>query len=246
MKPLYTTSFDELRSYLDGVRAHPRSSADLRVGVNPFITISRETGAGGHHLAVAALEAMSHEADGKFFGDWLIVNEELCKKVLADPALHSLANSFLGEDAEARIEADLSRSLTGRVGNEQWRVFALMRAFAVLGKVILVDEAGALLARDLAYGLHLRLVAPMQCRIRNMRESFRLQEYDAIKRIVEEDEARRLGVLTHFNENVDNPLFYHATWNTGLARLHDLAAECVYWIRMKQEEKTAAAGILSV
>ena len=64
--------------------------------------------------------------------------------------------------------------------------------------------------------LHVRLIAPMEARIRRIRKTRNLTEREAAIYIHNADRGRERYVKHYFNEDVADPLHYHMVLNTGL------------------------------
>jgi hypothetical protein len=70
-------TLDRLELYLRAQLASMRTPAEVAVqpAIRPFVTISRQAGAGGHSLAGAMLERFSAQADKELFGDWQVFDQ---------------------------------------------------------------------------------------------------------------------------------------------------------------------------
>ena len=78
---------EDIERYLKVSLASQRERrADYSVArAYPFITISRQTGVGGHALADKMLEVFSEQEDVEVFGGWRIYDRALCDIVAEDP-----------------------------------------------------------------------------------------------------------------------------------------------------------------
>lgn len=140
--------------------------------VIPFITISREVGAGGWTLAQMLVDALNASDPGE--QQWTCWDRELVEKVAGDFKL----STRLIESLDTRQHSwltDFFSSLSfagGPDSADELQVFrkvaATVRALAQTGRVVLVGRGGMFLTRHMPGGIHIRLVAPLQQRIGNV------------------------------------------------------------------------------
>ena len=164
-----------LRSMSAAVRAaellelRPDETADRPVRPAPFITISRQAGAGGRSLAQGLVRRLNDAHPGIL--PWTVWDNELVHKVAEE--------NHLPENLVASIEdrrpSWLHEALSGIAFEDDpanpdefkvyRRVAVAIRALARMGRVILVGRGGAFVTRELPGGIHLRLVAPLKDRV---------------------------------------------------------------------------------
>ena len=210
-------TFREVKSFLD-VTSYQETSAqvpDAKRGLFPFVTISRQYGAGGRKLAAALMEAMSRHRSRLFQG-WRTFDRKLCEELSQDRELKHSLDSVFSEECLSEIDA-LVRNLLGvRLGQPAAiaAMFRAIRTVATRGKVIIVGRAGSCVTASLRLGVHVRLTAPVEYRIGQMgiddREPAKSRrELDAVDR----DRARL--VKTYFRRDIDDPELYDVIWNTA-------------------------------
>jgi len=148
----------------------------------PFITISRQAGAGGRSLARAILAAFEEwEGEPRFQG-WSSYDEELCKTIVADPEIHVSLRELVAEDYRNPGEDFVAVLLGGSFQDEiQKKIAATIRHLALMGKVILMGRGGVSITRDLASGVHIRLVAPRDTRVQRTMGALRISEKKAAR-----------------------------------------------------------------
>jgi cytidylate kinase len=94
------------------------------------------------------------------------------------------------------------------------RVTEAILKFARLGCVILSGRAAHLITRELPGGFHLRLVAPLESRIRRAQTVRQTSRAAAEQFIHETDGARARHVHNHFDEDINDPHLYDMVINT--------------------------------
>ena len=171
------TSLTHLQSFLEMHNYHKKhcERPNLQRGHYPFVTISRETGAGGHALAEAVIKQLkkSQVNEGE---DWRVFDEEVCRMVVEDPTVKVSLERMLSEEYHSQIEDMFQELICGESSQDAVikKIFKIFHMLAHFGKVILVGRAGHLVTRDLPYGIHIRLIAPEDKRAVRMRQLLKL------------------------------------------------------------------------
>jgi cytidylate kinase len=142
---------------------------ERRRAAAPFVTISRQAGAGGRSLAIRLAERLNEIDPGQL--PWTVWDNELVERVAAEhhlpkarvAALEDERPSWL-EEALASLAISGGKSAPGELAVYHL-VAATIRALGELGRVIIVGRGGAHVTRDMPGGLHVRLVAPLEFRV---------------------------------------------------------------------------------
>ena len=232
---------NKLASFVDSLHYHEKNGPqiDPKKGRFPFITISRQAGAGGNALAAALEEKILMLHTEPLFLGWQLCGKQLRQMLSQDPALKDLVESLRRTEYHSHAEDFLSQFIYG--GSSQdlviKKMFHLMRAFAIHGKVIFVGRGSTLLTRDLPLGIHVRLEASMESRVKRMIPEFGPDEKKVRKVIEEKDKAKAELVKTFFCKNIRDPLLYDIVWNTDRVPVPEIAKLLIEMIRDK------AAGI---
>lgn len=235
------TEIHKLASFVDSLHYHEKNSPqiDPKKGRFPFITISRQAGAGGNALAAALEERIQKLQSEPLFRDWQLCGPKLHQMLSEDPALKNMVESLRLTEYHSHAEDFLSQFIYG--GSSQdvviKKMFHLMRAFAIHGKVIFVGRGSTLLTRDLPLGVHVRLEASMESRVKRMMPEFGPDEKKVRRVIEEKDKAKAELVKTFFNKDLHDPLLYDVRWNTDRVSIDEIAKLLIEMIRDK------AAGV---
>ncbi len=227
----------KVRSFLQAISYEDKrcTCLDWKMGQNPFVTISRQAGAGGNSLAAAILELLEARKDATLFQGWQKFNQELCKKIAKEPGMKVSLDELLKYEYRSQVEDMIEELMAGHTPQDVFnkKIFHLIRTLAVFGKVILVGRGGVFLTRDLKLGIHIRLVAPLDVRTRRMADLLGLTEKKAKKFVQEQDRSRSNLVKTYFNKKIDDPLHYDQVWNTAVVPLDQIARSIVLQIEKK-------------
>jgi cytidylate kinase len=86
-----------------------------------------------------------------------------------------------------------------------------------------VGRGANVITADLPNTFHVRLVAPVENRVRRIQQYYNLDKKEAQEYVKKEDLSRHSFYLKNFHKNVDDPLLYHMTLNTGLLTYKETA-----------------------
>jgi cytidylate kinase len=168
---------------------------ELPPAMLPFVTISRQGGAGGWTLAQRLVERLN-EIDPDPKRPWSCWDRELVERVAAD---HHIAQQLI-ESLEGTHRTWLEEFLGGLTFGERGadpdelgvylRVARTIRALARAGRVIVVGRGGACVTRGMPGGIHVRLVAPLDHRVQSVMREMKLDKRAATDHVRKLDRAR--------------------------------------------------------
>ena len=208
---------------------------------HPFVTISRQAGAGGHSLASAILEAFAEHEDRDLFGGWKVFDQRLCEIVAEDPRYASSIDAMQEEEYRSRTD-EFFRQMMGTQLHQDVvmnRVFRVVRALATLGKAVIVGRGGSQVTKGMPNRVALRLVAPEDHRVHRLMEIHDLDERAARDLMKKRDTHRARLLKTNFQVDVGDPTNYDATWNTATVSYDDIAAAVVVLVEQRVTERPA-------
>ena len=213
-------------------------------GTAPFVTISRQAGAGGHSLAEALLRLMERQEDKSLFQGWQILDQQLCEILLQDSFLDVSLQSLLSEEYRSQVR-EFVRSLLGQQDQHLAirKMFEVIRSVAAVGKVIIVGRAGSHITKRLELGVHARLVAPEPLRVRRMMKLLNQDEEESRKVVRKQDHDRIRLLKAYFQVDIDDPLQYDVIWNTGAVSFEVIAESIIGLIRQRLQDWRLAAGV---
>ncbi len=206
-----------------GATAHPALAA------NPWraVTISRQTGSGGHTVAEALAECL--QTPGKADSHpWTVFDRNLVEKVLEDYHLPARMARFMPEDRVSEIDDALedicglhppSSTLVDKTAETILRL-------ADLGNVIIIGRGANIVTAKLNDVFHVRLVGSVENRAEYLQKIRRVSRKSALEFIRLEDRGRRRYLKKYFHKDIDDPLLYHLVINTDLIG-HNLAARMI-------------------
>jgi cytidylate kinase len=231
------TEIHKLASFIDSLHYHEKNGPgiDPKKGCFPFVAISRQAGAGGQSLAALLAEKIQTLHAEPLFRGWQLCSQELCEMVAQDPKLKDMVESLRRTEYHSHAEDILAQFIYGGASQDLVikKMFHLMRAFALHGKVILVGRGSSFLTRDLPLGIHIRLEAPIESRVKRIIGAFGLAEKQARETVAEKDKAKAELVKTIFHKDIRDPLLYDMPGNTDRVPIGEIAKLLIEMIRDK-------------
>lgn len=193
----------------------------------PFVTISREGGAGGHTIGQQLVQRLNELDPGD--DPWTLWDSALVEKVSADHHLAVELVQSLGESHHNWMEEFLS-SLSQVSDNDEAKVYRrvamTIRALAHRGRAIIVGRGGVYITREMPGGVHVRLVAALEHRIEFMMRQFGISHQAAAERVHQLDHCRKAFFRRYWPQTVLDADVFTITLNTGLVD-EQRAAEAV-------------------
>ena len=197
----------------------------------PFITVSRESCAGGSGLAQLLARKLGGPAGEG--ATWSIFGGNVINQMLLTHHLPEQLARYLPEDRVPEVSATIGE-IVGRHPS-LWELVQkanqTMRQLARDGHVILVGRGANFATTGLRGGIHVRLVAPADHRARYYAQRFAIPEADALVHNAKCDAARRRYVQAHFNTEVADPAAYDLVINTAHVPLAEAADLVVAHLR---------------
>jgi len=197
----------------------PRHLLALDSPVYPFVTISRQPGAGSTGVGKSLVEAINANVDPDH--QWTFWDRELVEKIAADHKLSARLVEGLEDKNHSWIGNFLSSlSFTDSSASKDedtiyQKVKKNVRALAAAGRVVLVGRGGVFITHDIPGGIHVRLVAPLKNRVAFMAEKLGLSQRAAAIHIRELERNRRKFFKMHWPSKTLAPDTFALTINTA-------------------------------
>jgi len=181
--------------------------------VKPFITISREYGCLVNPVVLALAEELNKYENSD---QWNGYDKDLLQKIHDDYAV----NEKLLETLDTKKREEMTELMRGMLTDYPPQVHAhiqlikTVRTLAIQGRKIIVGRAGVVITKDMKYGLHIRMVAPLATRIQSVMERHGIRDrLEAEKLVKEKDKARHDFMTQYVKFDAQNPASYDLTIN---------------------------------
>ena len=196
----------------------------------PYLTISREKGAGGNAVARLA---------GKRLG-WQVFDNEMVDEIAKQAHVRRQLIESLDEREQAMIQAIVGQLLQPQ-GIDQADYLGYLKqvvlALGHQGDVIIVGRGAGFILPS-RFGLSVRMVAPMEARIRRVADKANLSLAAARAEVERADLDRVKMVRRHFGQDVADPLSHDLIINTAAISLEAAAEVVITALRQKLGVRT--------
>ncbi|MCZ6675463.1 MAG: cytidylate kinase-like family protein [Verrucomicrobia bacterium] len=191
----------------------------------PFVTISRQTGAGGRTLG-KILQAYLDMKCSLPESDWTLFDRNLVETAMKEHGLPRRFAQYLPESRVSELSAVVGEllGLHPPLWDLNQHVYETLIHLANIGGVILVGRGANVVTRKLKYGFHLRLVGSLEKRAKRTAIYYKMSLPQARTFVEHEDKARRLWVKDNLDEDINDPNLYHLTINTDSLSMEDVAS----------------------
>lgn len=195
------------------------------------ITISKEHGAGGREIARELARSLGYELADKAViikvaqqakvaservekfdqEEYSPLSKYLSNLFLANPSLYSVMGFEMPMAGPLPAGGDFFDA-------EQYLKFtqAVIESLYQKGNVVLVGRGSQYLLAGKPGCLHVRVVAPLDLRIKRVMERQQVGEREARERIHKKDKARAAYIRDFYGKDWADPSHYHLVVNTGL------------------------------
>ncbi|MBI4387894.1 MAG: cytidylate kinase-like family protein [Candidatus Omnitrophica bacterium] len=191
---------------------------------HPFVTISRQTGAGGITISGKLVEFL-RENDQEATCPWTVFDKDLVEHALNMHQLPQTLKKYMTEEKISEMQG-FFEELFGLHPSE-WtlvhKVSETIYHLAEMGCSILVGRGAHMITRNLPYGVHARLIGSLEKRIAHIQDYYHLDRTQAIQLIHKEDHGRADYLKKHFGQNVDDPFLYDVVINTDFISYDETA-----------------------
>jgi cytidylate kinase len=188
---------------------HKESLKNKNTYSEPFITISRETGAGGIQFGDLLVDYLN-KYDKERKNDWKIFDKNILEHIIKEHDLPSEMAKYISEKKVSEMQAVIEQ-LFSLHPSEQMLITKASHTIlhlALLGNVILIGRASNVITKDLPGGLHLRLIDSLDKKIKNIQNIFNIDRTEAIKFIRKEDKERKQYLKKYFSTDIENASNY--------------------------------------
>lgn len=184
--------------------------------IPPVITLSREPGSGGKHVARAVAEKLGLD----YF------HQELINAMAENADTSTRVVRTLDERGLSMLEDWVSAAISDRHlwPDEVSRM--LMKVIGTIGRhgnAIIVGR-GANFVLPPENRFRVRIIAPLELRVNRVAEAYGLSKEEAKRRVLRTESDRRAFVRKYFHSDIRDPNNYDMVLNTGTLSVESAAA----------------------
>jgi len=226
---------ERCQTYVTCHLGEARASLPHAKAALPFITLSRQTGAGGRSVADCVKQQLDELHPLPC--EWTVFDKNLVQRAMEDHGLPERFASYLPDDKVSEFTS-LMGELVGLHPN-LWelnhKVCETMLHLGMMGGAILVGRGANFVTAQLKQGFHVRLVGSYKKRIKRAAGSYGLSEAYAESFVKKEDGARKRLVKDSFDADIDDPLCYDMVINTDHLECSSVASIIVKGMLKRHE-----------
>lgn len=184
--------------------------------VKPFVTISRESGAGGS-LAAEKLIQFLNENDFNKECKWTLFDKNIIEKVIEQHNLPENFKNYFSEKKISEIQSAFEQlmGLHASITKLTTKICSTILNLASMGNVVIVGRGANILTRNLPGGFHVRLIAEFEWRIKRVEMLYNYDRAQAVRYIENIDSGRKEYVKKLFSKNIHDPLLYDIVIKTN-------------------------------
>jgi cytidylate kinase len=176
----------------------------------PVVTISREFGCPSKLIALMLEDSLNKREKEKKEPAWKFINKEVVEEAAHKLDIKMIDMNSALSYSEKGLMKDILKSFSPPYINSfkiKKTLFDVIRSFALQGKMIIVGRGGAAILQDRPSTLHVKLMAPVDWRVRKISASKGITEAEALKMILEMDKKRSSLIELLLDRKPDPSLF---------------------------------------
>jgi hypothetical protein len=217
----------------------PTLKEPAAVGYLPFITISREYGCPAKEVASSLEQKLNlGQQAGISKKKWKVISKEImeqaARELNVDP---SRIEKIFYEEKRSTID-EILNSFSEKYYKSDRKIISTLtttiRDFASRGNIIIIGRNGVGITNDIPNGLHIRLVAPIEWRIRRLIEKGYFKTTDEARSHAEDiDYHRSVFIKT---KTTKEPVF-DISYNTQKFSSEEISDSIIYHLALKSYRK---------
>jgi cytidylate kinase len=219
----------------ENMRGHLKKAGKMHL---PVITICMEAGSGGSLVAQGVADKMGFD----------LFHKEIIQAIAESGHLDPAVLAEMEKERLSGVQDFISSLLNDRYlwpGVYLDHLSEVVHAVEKRGGAVIVGR-GAMFILPPERILSIRIVAPLEERIRNVARAHQVAEEVARRRILNRDSRREAFVKKSFHANLTDVLHYNLVVNTGRATIEEaVEAVCAFWCRRFLTPPSIAAGRVS-
>jgi len=188
----------------------------------PFVTISREVGVNGLLFGEMLVKYLT-ESDSEAKSHWTLFERNLMEKVAEEHNLHADIAKYMPERKITELQDILEKffGLRPRSQSLIYKTSSTILHLAHLGNVVLIGRGANIITKDIKGGIHIRLVASKDYRLKNIQDFYKMSKLKAQYYLEDEDKVRKDYIKKTFRKNIEDPILYSIVFNMDFISSED-------------------------
>lgn len=178
------------------------------IAAGPVITISREVGCKGLKLANLIAKQLNKR---KFLSDWKVLSKEIFYQSAVELNMQPEHVQRVFKQSDKYTFEEILKAFSNKNYKSEQRIINtlldVVRSFAIDGYSIIVGRAGHIITSDIKNAFHIRLIAPLDYRIKTIQFNHSLSQEEAILFIDRVEKERIAFRKAIHEENLHEELF---------------------------------------
>ncbi len=231
---------DVVRRYL-----HEPRDVDFRDTGFPFVTISRQAGTEAHAIGRYIIMRMAEFQDPDLNAGWDLFDQKLCALIAQNKSLDANYETLVSEKYRGGgLRRMIYEMLIGtpQEYRVQKKIEEVVHLLARLGKSVIIGRGGFLVARDMPGAIHIRIIASLDFRVKNLMEKEHLSEQQAAQKIHMIDTERATFLKSYHNFDIRDLSRFDLVWNMDRIRISEMICSMAELVqqRLRHMRETGA------
>ncbi|MGE5533246.1 MAG: cytidylate kinase family protein [Bacillota bacterium] len=218
--PAMEPTYEEIEKVLESIS----SDESVAMVAPTVITISRQMGSGGDEIALEVSKVLGYAYFDKSLMLGAAKSIGVSEEEIADFSEDTYkVKGFVDKILQRKKPAVIPHSLKD---NEQLRktldeeeclsaIQVVISSLASRGKTVIVGRGGQAILRHKLGVLHIRIIAPLDIRVRRIMKSEGLSQKAALSFVEDNDKAQAEYLRRFYNIDWEDPMIYDMVLNTG-------------------------------
>ena len=179
-------------------------------GPGPIVTISREFGCPSKLIAQMLTDALNKRIIKPAVPKWKYISKEVVEEAAGKLDIKTVEMNYLISSGEKGLVEDLLTSFSPNyVSSRKIKKILndVIRTIALQGHLVIVGRGSVAILQGCPHVLHIRLQAPLEWRVREIRTSRGLTETEALKIANETDQKRTALIELLLGRKFEQNLF---------------------------------------
>lgn len=202
---------------------------------HPFVTISRQTGCNGNAIAVKLVRELSSP-----ISKWKYVNKEILAESAKKLNLTESRLMHFFNDEKLNHATEIIAALSHRYYKSDQKIkntiTELVKDYANEGRIVIVGRAAVGITLHIKKGIHIRLTAPLEWRIRHLKKRKDFEKIDVAKFISNHDTKKENLIKRFCNLKMDEVPF-DLTINCSQFNQNQIVAIIINAMKIKELQK---------